>query len=104
MKYPSYTKIKDESIKNNGDLIIPEGTIVQWEASLQNTKNIIFVFSESQYTDKAQKIHLLIKSNFSAVPLIKLSPKTNHQLSDSLSYYIKVIPDAYPAIKLSSKF
>ena len=102
LNYPSYTKIKDESI-NNGDLIIPEGTIVQWEASLQNTKNIIFVFSESQYKKSTENTFTYKKQFFSSTPY-QIITQNEYQLSDSLSYYIKVIPDAYPAIKLTQSF
>ena len=46
---------KDESIKNNGDLIIPEGTTVRWNASVQNTKNVTLVFSESKHSQITDK-------------------------------------------------
>ena len=103
LNYPSYTKIKDESVKNNGDLIIPEGTIVQWDASLQNTKNIAIIFSESKYNQSTENTFTYKKQFFSSTPY-QIITQNEHQLSDSLSYFIKVIPDAYPLIKLNQNF
>ena len=103
LNYPNYTKIKDEVIKNNGDLIIPEGTIVQWNASLQNTKNITLIFSESKHKQSTENIFTYKKTIFSSTPY-QIITQNEHQLSDSLSYYIKVIPDAYPLIKVNQNF
>ena len=103
LNYPNYTKIKDEVIKNNGDLIIPEGTIVQWDASLQNTKNITIIFAKSKHSQNTENTFTYKKQFFSGTPY-QIITKNEHQLSDSLSYYIKVIPDAYPLIKVMQNF
>ena len=103
LNYPNYTKIKDEVIKNNGDLIIPEGTIVQWDASLQNTKNITLIFAESKHSQNTENTFTYKKQFFSGTHY-QIITKNEHQLSDSLSYYIKVIPDAYPLIKVMQNF
>ena len=103
LNYPNYTKIKNEVIKNNGDLIIPEGTIVQWDASLQNTKNISLIFSKSKHQQSTNNSFTYKRAFFSSTPY-QIITQNEHQLSDSLSYYIKVIPDAYPLIKVSQNF
>ena len=103
LNYPSYTKIKDEVIKNNGDLIIPEGTIARWDASLQNTKNISLIFDESKHSQSTENTFTYKKQFFNSTPY-QIITQNEHQLSDSLSYYIKVIPDAYPLIKVNQNF
>ena len=103
MNYPSYIKIKDESIKNNGDLIIPEGTIVHWDASLKNTKTVTLVFSESKYSQSTDKTFNYKKQFFSSTTY-QIITLNEYQLSDSLSYFIKVIPDALPLIKVNQDF
>ena len=40
LNYPEYTKIPNNTIENNGDLIIPEGTTINWEIHLQKWKNL----------------------------------------------------------------
>jgi len=103
LNYPSYTKIKDENIKNNGDLIIPEGTIVRWDASLQNTKNISLIFAESQHTQSTENSFTYKKAFFKSTSY-QIITQNEHQLSDTLSYYIKIIPDAFPTIKVTQNF
>ena len=103
LNYPKYTNIKDEHIKNNGDLIIPEGTIVNWDISLQNTQDITLVFSENALKKGTDNNFKYKKQFFKSTPY-QIITSNEHQLSDSLSYYIKVIPDAYPKIKVSQDF
>ncbi len=103
LNYPSYTKIKDESIKNNGDLIISEGTIVLWDASVQNTKNVTLVFSGSQHSQNTDKTFSYKKQFFNSTTY-QIITLNEYQLSDSLSYFIKVIPDAFPLIKVNQNF
>ena len=103
LKYPNYTKTKNETIKNNGDIIIPEGTSVQWQVKLQNTEHVYFVFSESKHNQSTKNTFTYKKSFFTSTPY-QIITQNKHQLSDTLSYYIKVIPDAYPVIKVSQSY
>ena len=103
LKYPNYTKTKNETIKNNGDIIIPEGTSVQWQVKLQNTEHVYLVFSESKHNQSTKNTFTYKKSFFSSTPY-QIITQNKHQLSDTLSYYIKVIHDAYPVIKVSQSY
>jgi hypothetical protein len=103
LKYPNYTKTKNETIKNNGDIIIPEGTSVQWQVKLQNTGHVYLIFSESKHNQSTKNTFTYKKSFFSSTPY-QIITQNKHQLSDTLSYYIKVIPDAYPQIKVNQSF
>ena len=103
LKYPNYTKTKNETVKNNGDIIIPEGTSVQWQVKLQNTEHVYFVFSESKHNQSTKNTFTYKKSFFTSTPY-QIITQNKHQLSDTLSYYIKVIPDAYPVIKVSQSY
>ena len=103
LNYPNYTRTKNETIKNNGDIIIPEGTSVQWQVKLQNTENVSLIFSESKHDQSTTNTFTYKKSFFSSTAY-KIITQNKHQLSDTLSYYIKVIPDAYPIIKVNQSF
>ncbi len=98
--YPSYTGRSKETIKNNGDISVPTGTIASWSFYTRNAENIairfkdktvspnrnspdIFYFKEVMY--KSQNYVVSISNN-----LVKNS--------DSLTYTINVIPDLYPSI------
>ncbi len=100
LDYPSYTGKKEETIKNNGDIILPLGTIVNWNFFTRNTENIVMRFKDKtispdrkspdifSYKDvlfNSQSYTINISNNFL-------------KNSDSLTYAISVIPDLFPSI------
>ncbi|MBK8343207.1 MAG: hypothetical protein IPL12_07690 [Bacteroidetes bacterium] len=44
LNYPDYTGIKDETLQNTGDLLIPEGTNLEWIFKTENTDHIELFF------------------------------------------------------------
>ncbi len=100
LNYPTYTGKKEETIKNNGDIILPLGTIVNWNFFTRNTENIVMRFKDKtispdrkspdifSYRDvlfNSQSYTINISNNFL-------------KNSDSLTYAISVIPDLFPSI------
>ncbi len=102
LNYPNYTDRKDETLDNIGDLVIPEGTTIDWIFNAENTDDInirfstmdsmqtvkrfsndLFTFKKTAFKDDIYK--LFISNN--------LLPK-----ADSVSYALSVIPDLYPTI------
>jgi hypothetical protein len=49
LDYPSYTKRKDQTIKNTGDLILPEGTRVNWKFKTSNTREVHIEIGDSAH-------------------------------------------------------
>ena len=65
LNYPSYTKEKDEVISDNGNLIMPEGTIVDWDFKFKNSDSLIFVFDNNLKTyEIVRQFSLNTKNNF----------------------------------------
>ena len=103
LNYPSYTGRKDETVKNTGDLVLPEGTSVRWNLKSLYTENIEFQFGEADkieakrqgddffYHDKrvrnSQPYKLYIGNDMIPVP-------------DSVRYNLNVIKDQYPVINV----
>ena len=100
--YPAYLKRKSEDVANVGDLLIPEGTKVNWKLKTENSEQISFILQ--------QKIHQLSvienSANFTAV----IKQNTNYQivpknqfvsLRDSLSHQLTVIKDQFPSISVT---
>jgi len=99
LKYPSYTNKKDESIKNIGDITIPEGTKVEWTFDAIDAD-----FIQLSISDKTHKIGLsdnLFLFNYTA------RKSTNYNLVlqnrfineyDTMKYSLQVVPDRYPGI------
>ena len=44
LDYPKYTGIKDKTIQNNGDISIPEGTIMSLGISMKNSDYLTLLF------------------------------------------------------------
>ena len=100
LDYPKYTGKIDETIKNNGDIVIPEGTNVNWKFFTKDANTIYFVIGKT--------IHQLEKGNSNVISFNKnilksfsYSIKIENEYiknNDSLQYKITAIPDAYPSI------
>ena len=100
LDYPKYTGKTDETIKNNGDIVIPEGTNVNWKFFTKDANTIYFAIGET--------IHQLEKGNSNVMSFNKKILKSfsysikieNEYITnkDSLQYKITAIPDAYPSI------
>ncbi len=103
LDYPEYVGRADELVSNQGDLIVPVGTVISWVLNAENTDDIKvsfmggnpqsivrqgetrFTFSKKMMADEPYK--LLISNAF--------LPK-----ADSVSYSVTVVPDLYPTINV----
>lgn len=103
LNYPSYLNKANESFNNVGNLVVPEGTAVQWNFKAVNTDSLYLSF------DNEGKV--LAKDgfgdNFSYVKRLKNSSSYQIHLKNEFSsnrenvdFYINVIPDRYPQIQL----
>lgn len=103
LNYPNYTGKKNETINNNGDLIVPIGTKAKWIFNTHKTENISLQINDSSYAlkksdDKFEHTSTIIKNQGYSI----VNHGENNLVGDSLSYYISVIPDEYPKIKVQS--
>ena len=99
LEYPNYTGKPSETIENRGDITVPQGTKVTWKFNSRNTDEIIFSFEDKNVNLDAKKDNsqyvMRLMQNLSYTVFNKNKYMTN---SDSLQYYINIIPDQYPAI------
>ena len=104
LQYPTYTGKKRESIHNNGNLQIPEGTTVTWifntlfadhvELSFSDAKKEFFEMAETgQKTIQAKRI---LYSDLSYQILLQ---NKKAALKEPVSYSITVVKDQFPFIK-----
>ncbi|MBP9872594.1 MAG: DUF4175 domain-containing protein [Haliscomenobacter sp.] len=103
LNYPDYTGRKDEAFDNIGDLIVPEGTQINWVFNARYTEGIRLKFSRSNSELTAKRFGddlFSFARKAQADELYRLFffnqdiPK-----GDSVSYSITVIPDQYPSIQ-----
>ena len=100
--YPAYLNRKAEEVQNVGDLLIPEGTKVNWKLKTENSDQISFILQ--------QKVHQLnVVENSAAFGAVikqpgiyQIVPKNQFvSLQDSLSHQLTVIKDQFPSISVT---
>lgn len=104
LDYPGYTRLDDESIKNSGNLTIPEGTKANWNVTTSNTEEVSFFFENLDKNIASSKSG---NNRFSLEETIKGSSNYSINLKnqyssnkDSLKFQIEVIRDRTPEIVL----
>lgn len=102
LEYPKYLGKQDQSISKTGDLSIPEGTRITWTINTRNTEKLKFLLFDSAYMLKPleggvlQYKHRAKTSGRYGFMAFNSQVKT----SDSLGYFLNVIPDQYPTINV----
>ncbi len=103
LEYPVYVQKINETVDNNGDLSIPQGTKINWKFNTRNTEEILLLIDDKTHTLSHQSdiftFSMRAMSNLSYTIFNKNKYVTN---SDSLHYFINVIPDHYPQIEVVS--
>jgi hypothetical protein len=104
LNYPAYLKRSPENIQNTGDLVVPEGTQVQWNFNTQNSDLLLIHMGDSSYTIPTGSN----RGNFrqTAVQSVGYSIQTSNQyipFGDSIHYRIQVIPDLHPSITMQEE-
>ncbi len=101
--YPAYLGKQPEKLENVGNLVVPEGTSIQWIFHTQFADSVALVFDKTLRL-KAKQSHsneyiynkkVLQSSDYQIVM------KNNQAVNDEkINYYINVIPDQAPKIQL----
>lgn len=103
LKYPSYLNKTNEEFDNVGNLVIPQGTVVEWRFKTDETDSLNVVFDNT----KKYNISKPFFTDFSFAK--KVMASTNYEINlknkqainaDQISYYINVVPDKYPQINI----
>lgn len=102
--FPSYTQINDAIITNNGNITIPEGSIVKWNIETLNSEKIKLFFKK----DSTESIAKRKNQTFSASK--KILHSTSYQIDlqnengtnkEVIIYNINSIEDKYPNIEVT---
>lgn len=99
---PAYTRLKEESYKNTGDLIIPEGSKVQWIFLTKAADQFMMRMDETQTALNASgenRYAVTKKVNKSQSYQLNVANQV-YGLADSVRYNLQVIKDEYPTINL----
>jgi hypothetical protein len=100
LQYPSYTGIKPEVVSNSGDLVIPLGTNILWNFYTRDTRKVNLKIGEDILELKASGNNVFSSARRIMEPLGYSVTLENEFMtgSDSMAFFINVIPDVYPVI------
>ncbi len=76
---------------STGDLIVPEGSNISWEITLQNTDECLFIVNKSIIGRTTKNKMEINKQIYNSSRYLIISKNAN--LTDTLAYFIKVIND-----------
>lgn len=106
LHYPAYTGLKNEVIRNNGDLLVPVGTKASWNIRAENADKLLFRFGQENKRLIAQKLDA---QTFSLQKILKddgyysvFITSQYIRIPDSIQYKISIVPDKYPEIDLET--
>lgn len=102
--YPQYTGQKDEYLKNTGDLLVLEGTILKWEFNTQNADKLKMKFASDN-----SKLLVAEPNNNRSIFQKRVTDNDNYKMyiinnrianPDSVNYSISVVKDKFPVINI----
>ncbi len=104
LNYPRYTQRKNETLQNIGDLVVPQGTQIDWVFNSLNTDDEALRFSREDTPVAANRFDDALftykkKALRDETYRIYVSNK-NLPNADSVSYSITVVPDLNPTISV----
>ena len=102
LKYPAYLNKSSEDFDNVGNLIVPEGTVVEWKFKTDETDslNVIFEGSKPLSVSKGLITDFNFHKKFAKSQNYEVQLKNKNKAinAEKISYYINVVPDRYPQI------
>lgn len=103
LEFPGYIGRANENRQNSGDLLVPEGTRVNWNFNTSKTDKLSMVLG-----DETIELNRNGENNFSFSEQFRKSSEytvigSNEYLKagDSLRYTVTVVPDLYPSISVA---
>ena len=103
LKYPEYIGRPTEMLANQGDLIVPQGTVISWVLNAENTEDIKVSFmggNPLSITRQGETRFTFSKKAMNDEPYKLLISNAYLPKGDSVSYAITVVPDLYPTISV----
>lgn len=104
LSYPPYTGLKNESINNLTDVLVPIGTRITWRFYTRDVEMVVLegAKSETLYPEKGNQFtfqHYMMDDI-----TLKVAVGNQHITNkDTLFLSGKIIPDAYPAIAIEQR-
>ncbi|TNE56139.1 MAG: hypothetical protein EP338_00815 [Bacteroidetes bacterium] len=99
IKYPAYLGRKNEEIENAGDLMVPEGSTIEWSIATKNVSRTKMKFQDTTVSFGKQGFRFA-KRFRSSSELQLILWNENESFKDSMNYRIDVVKDQLPSIEV----
>ena len=101
LDYPVYTKKQDETLKSNGNAIVPQGTKVTWNLKTKSTDDVVLNTPDSLMTFNGDNDEFqLSKRLYKSLDYSLQTSNKNLKDYESLAFSINVIRDQYPELNV----
>jgi hypothetical protein len=105
LNYPGYLGKPNESMKNVGNLTVPEGTVIGWDFNVTDTDSILMKFEGDAKRYHAEKkllgggfeLNRRVKAGGQYQVFLKNQYASN---KDGISFFLNVVPDKFPQLSL----
>lgn len=103
LEYPNYTKNKNKTIGSPSNVIVPEGTKIQWNVSSENTGSVDFILDNKRipFVKKKDLFEYTKKTKKSFRYQIS-SSNPNIKDYEKLGFSVTVVKDELPSIRVES--
>ncbi len=104
LQYPAYIGRTNETMKNTGDLMVPQGTKITWNFSTKNTDALHVFFNDSTYRLQSGNNAYTFSQTAKETGAYTLHTANQYMSSrDSIRYRLQVIPDEHPQITVDEE-
>ncbi len=104
INYPKYLNKPNEILQNTGDLVLPEGTKIQWNIKAEDTDFLYFVLGDSSYRLTSPNTNFTYSKTAKQNQGYAIIPSNSFvEFGDTVQYSLQVIPDKFPAIQVDEK-
>ena len=104
LNYPAYLNKPNEQLSNVGNLLVPQGTVVNWEFAADHTDSLLFRFNTDLRLTPARLIDdntFVLNRRLMQNSVYTVSLKNGQINSPStIQYNVQVIPDRFPQISV----
>ncbi|GAB4004530.1 ATPase [Spirosoma migulaei] len=104
LDYPAYLNKPTEQLSNVGNLLVPQGTVVNWEFAADHTDSLLLRFNSDA---KPLVAHLIDNNTFALNRRLMQNATYTVSLKNGqiaapsvIQYNVQVIPDRYPQISV----
>ena len=101
LDYPAYTKKQDETLKSNGNAIVPQGTKITWNLKTTSTNHVVLSTQDSleKFNGENNEFNLT-KRLFKSLDYSLQTSNKHLKDYENLSFSIHVIRDEYPELNM----